>query len=122
MVSSIEGEGKLRTVYVGTAYAMTPYIILTPFVLILTYVLTLNEAFYINFIWYFSLAWSGVLIFLGIIEIHNYTFKDAIKNVLITLFFMAMAITAFAVLYIIWGHVIDFINQVVGEVMYRALY
>lgn len=123
MVSSInEGEGKLRIVYIGTAYAMAPYTILTPFVLILTYILTLNEAFYINFIWYFSLAWSGVLIFLGIMEIHNYTFKDAVKNVLLTIFFMAMAITAFAVLYIIWGQVIDFINQVAGEATYRALY
>jgi len=123
MVSSInEGEGKLRAVYVGTAYAMAPYTIAAPFILILTYILTLNEAFYINFAWYLSLAWSVVLIFLGIMEIHNYTFKEALKNVLITIFFMAMAITAFAVLYIIWGQVVDFLNQLIGEVTYRALY
>lgn len=123
LVSSInEGEGSLRSVYIGTAYAFAPYVIFTPFVLLLTYVLTLNETFMVQFSWSFFVGWSGVILFLGIIEIHNYTIREGVKNVLITLFFMIMAIVGFAILYIIWGQIWDFVKIVGGEVKYRAFY
>jgi hypothetical protein len=123
MVSSInEGEGSLRSVYIGTAYALTPYFLLTPFTLLSTYLLTLNEKFIVQFSAGFFICWSGVILFLGVMQIHNYTVKEAIKNILITLFFMMMAVIAFAVLYIIWKQVFEFFSEVGGEVMYRALY
>jgi hypothetical protein len=41
LVSSInEGEGTYKKVYIGTAYALTPYFLLTPVTLVFTYVLT----------------------------------------------------------------------------------
>ena len=123
MVSSInEGEGSLRSVYIGTAYALTPYFLLTPFTLLSTYILTLNEKFIVQFSAGFFICWSGVILFLGVMQIHNYTVKEVIKNILITLFFMMMAVIAFAVLYIIWKQVFEFFSEVGGEVMYRALY
>lgn len=123
LVSSInEGEGSLRSVYIGTAYAFAPYVIFIPFVLLSTYVLTLNEMFMVQFSWSFFVGWSGVILFLGIIEIHNYTIREGVKNVLITLFFMIMAVVGFAILYIIWGQIWDFIKIVGGEVKYRVFY
>lgn len=123
MVGSInEGEGSLRSVYIGTAYACAPYVLFMPLVLLLTYILTINEIFLIQFSWIFFICWSGVLIFLGVIEIHNYTVKEATKNILITLFFVIMAVVGFAILYIIWGQVWEFIKTVGGEVKYRAFY
>lgn len=121
LVSSInEGEGKLRSVYIGTAYAMAPYILIMPFVLLSTYILTLNEAFIIDFSWIFCIAWSGIILFTGVMEIHNYPVKEAIKNVLITLFFMIMAVIVAAILYLVWDQVIAFAKNVGGEVMYRG--
>ncbi|MDF2472674.1 MAG: hypothetical protein K0R21_456 [Anaerocolumna sp.] len=123
MVSSInEGEGTLRSVYIGTAYALTPYFLLTPITLLSTYILTLNEKFIVQFSAGFFISWSGAILFLGVMEIHNYTVKEVIKNLLITLFFMIIAVIAIAVLYIIWKQVWEFIEAVGGEVMYRAFY
>jgi len=123
MVSSInEGEGSLRNVYIGTAYALAPYIIFVPFILAATHVLTLNEAFIINFSWLFFVCWSGVILFIGIMEIHNLIIREAVKNILLTLFFMIIAVVAFAMLYLIWGQVANFVNTVLGEVKYRVLY
>lgn len=123
MVSSInEGEGKLRSIYIGTAYSLAPYVIFTPFVIVLTYVLTLNEAFMITFSWQFFVMWSALILFLGVMEIHNYTVKESIKNILITLFFIIMVIVAFVVLYIIWDQIIEFFKTIGGEVIYRGSY
>jgi hypothetical protein len=121
LVSSInEGEGTYKKVYIGTAYALTPYFFLTPITLVLTYVLTLNEQFIIHFSWMFFISWTCLNLFLGIMEIHNYTLKEAVKNVLVTLFFIMIAVVAFSILYIIWGQIIDFLQSLKGEVMYRA--
>lgn len=123
MVSSInEGEGSFRNVYIGTAYALAPYIIFVPFILAATYVLTLNEVFIIDFSWLFAVCWSGVILFIGVMEIHNLIIREVIKNILITLFFMIMAVVAFAMLYLIWGQVANFVDTVLGEVKYRVLY
>jgi len=123
LVSSInEGEGSLRNVYIGTAYAFVPYVLLTPITLLLTYILTLNEKFIVQFSGTFFLCWSGVVLFLGIIEIHNYTVREALKNIMITLFFIVIAVTAFSILYVIWARIVEFLQNVGGEVMYRAFY
>ncbi|MDR1692108.1 MAG: YIP1 family protein [Oscillospiraceae bacterium] len=120
-VASInDGEGKFRAVYVGTAYALAPYILLMPIPLLLSYVLTLNESFIIQFSTAFLLAWSGVLIFAGVSEIHNYRFKGTVKNILLTVFFMVMVVVIFVVLYLIWQQVIEFLGSVGGEVTYRV--
>lgn len=123
MVSSInEGEGSFRNVYIGTAYALAPYVLFVPFIIAATYMLTLNEVFIIKFSWLFMVCWSAVILFLGVIEIHNLTIREAIKNVLLTLFFMIMAVVTFAILYLMWGQVLNFVSIVWGEVKYRAFY
>ena len=121
MVSAVNnGEGSFRQVYIATAYSLSPYIILTPAVILLTYVLTLNEAFIVSFSSAAIIAYTGVTFFFGIREIHNYSAGETIKNILITLFFILIAIIAFAILYLLWGQIIEFVTTIFGEVGYRA--
>ncbi len=121
MVASInEGEGSLRNIFVMLPYALSPYLVITPFVVAATYVLTQNEGFLVSLGWTIGLVWSAALIFIGITETHNYSFMDTVKNVLLTLFFMVIAIIAATVLYLLWAQVITFVQDVVMEVMYRV--
>lgn len=121
MVASInEGEGSFRNIYVMLPYALTPYMIITPFVVGSTYVLTQNEAFLVTLAWTIALLWSAALIFIGLNETHNYSFTETLKNVILTLFFMVIAVIAMAVLYLLWVQVITFFQDVIQEVSYRV--
>lgn len=121
MIASInDGEGTLKQVYIGTAYAFTPYIFLTPVIIALSYVLTLNEAFIIQFGYVIILGWTIVLLIQSVVYIHDYTGKETLKSILITIFFMVMAIVAFAILYLVWMQVYDFLDQVKEELIYRV--
>ena len=51
---------------------------------------------------------------------HNYTFKQTVKNVLLTLFFAIVALILVAILYLVWDKVIEFIGEVISEVEYRV--
>lgn len=121
MVASInEGEGSLKNLYIMLPYALSPYLVITPFIVASTYVLTQNEGFLVSFGWTIAVVWSAVLIFIGLTETHNYSFGDTLKNVLLTLFFMVIAVIAVAVLYLLWVQVVTFVQDVFMEVAYRV--
>ena len=53
-------------------------------------------------------------------EIHNYKIRETAINILIILFFIAMAIVACVILYLIWLSVWEYVSQVLGEVRFRV--
>lgn len=121
MVASInEGEGSLRNIYTMLPYALSPYLVMTPFIVGSTYILTQNEGFLVSLAWTIAVVWSGALVFIGLTETHNYSFGDTVKNVLLTLFFIVIAIIAAAVMYLLWVQVITFVQDVAMEVAYRV--
>lgn len=119
MVSTInDGEGSLRELYVLTAYALTPYLLLTPIKVILTYGFTQNEAFFIHLLTYIAIVWSAVILYMGLMHMHNYTFWETLKNIILTLFIMVIALAAIAIVYLIWMQLVQFLTEVFTEVKY----
>lgn len=121
LVSSInEGIGKVRDVYCLIAYSFAPYIIFMPFLILLTYILTANEAFIISFGTTFIIAWCLSIFFIGLKEVHNYEVGDVIKNILLTIFLMAVVVIVGSILYMFWDVLIEFIYSVVKELAYNV--
>ncbi len=121
MISAInDGEGTLRSVYIGTAYSLVPYVVLGPIVIVSTYVLTLNEAVIVHYLWGIAIAWSAILIFVAVREIHNYTVKETVKIILLTFFFMIMAVIVCVILFLIGQQVVLFVQDIISEVTYHV--
>lgn len=121
MVSAIsEGEGTLRSVYIATAYSLVPYAVIGPIVIVSTYVLTLNEAVIVHYLWAIAIIWSAALICISVREIHNYTLKETVKIILLTLFFMIMAVIVCVILFLIGQQVVIFIQDIINEVTYHV--
>ncbi len=121
MVSTInDGEGSLKNIYIMLCHSLMPYIIITPAVVILTYFLTVNEGFIISFLWTAGIIWSGALIFTGVMQVHNYSFRQSVKNIFLTLFFMVLALVVVAMLYLVWNKVTEFAGEIISEVSYRV--
>lgn len=121
MVASInDGEGSFKNIFVITAYSLSPYLLITPFVVIASYGVTFNESFILDLIWLVGVAWSAVILFIGIMKTHDYTVRETIKNIFITLFFMLMAVVAAAIMYVMWNTLISFISGVFVEVDFRV--
>ena len=121
MVGSInQGEGSLRDVFLVSAYSLIPYLLITPIVIFLSYFLSLNEAFIIQMLSAVGIVWSLVYLLAGIMEVHAYNFSEMIKNVILTLFFMILAVVAIAMMVLIWKKAIDFFHQLWKEVIYNV--
>lgn len=121
LISSIhDGEGTIKNVYIAVGYAFVPYIFYTPFLIVFSHVLTHKEGFTYNFIQLLILGYTLLLMFLSVKEIHCYAPGKTVANLLLTLFFMVIAILASIILYILWKELVSFLLELFEEVRYRG--
>jgi hypothetical protein len=114
------GEGFFKDVYLSTAHALVPYIILTPILAIVSNGLTYNETIVYQLVDGLRYGWSGALILLMIKEVHNYDVKALLKNVFLTLFTMVMLILIGFLLYVLTSQLWNYVESIIQEVILRG--
>jgi len=121
LVSTItDGEGRLRDVYIGTIYALAPFILFIIPITLVSNILTFNEAFIYDFSFQIIIAWSGILMFMMLKEIHDFKFFKTIGNILVTMFAMFISVLVFFVVYVLSDQVYDFVQSIIQEVILRV--
>lgn len=121
LVSTIsDGEGRVRDVVIGSAYALCPYAVFALPIAFFSNVLSANEVFIYTFSTHLIWAWTGLLLFLMAKEIHNYSFGETVRNVLLTLFTMAIALLVGYILYVLFQQLYDFITAILREARLRG--
>lgn len=114
-----EGEGKFRHIYCSFIYSFAPYLVFMPFIFALSHAVTYNEVFFVEFASLVMTVWIGVLVFLAVKEINNYTVKETFKIIFLTAFTIIIACLLAFIIYVLWAQVFDFLQSVIGEVVYR---
>ena len=121
LISSInDGEGSFRTVYVCFGYCLSMFVIYWPALTLLSHAFTLTEIFVSRMLSLLILGYTGILIIISIKEANSYSIKKTVGNILLTIFFMIVAILAVIVLFILWRELISFLSEVFEEVRYRV--
>lgn len=121
LVSTIsDGEGSFKDVYIATIYSLTPYLVLAVPTFIISNILTLNEVFMFDFTLMIAGGWSLLLLGIMIKEVHNYTFKETMRNIGVTIFAAVVIVLILFILFILTRQVVDFIGSIIGEVSIRV--
>jgi hypothetical protein len=114
------GEGFFKDVFVSTAHALVPYIILTPILAIISNGLTYNEWIVYQLLDGLRFVWSGVLIVLMIKEVHNYDVKALLKNIFLTVFTMLMLVLIGFLMYVLTSQLWNYVESIIQEVILRG--
>ncbi|MDE6639269.1 MAG: YIP1 family protein [Acetatifactor sp.] len=114
-----DGEGKLKHIYCSFIYSLTPYLVFMPVIFVISHVVTYNEAFFVEFATLFMFVWIAILLFISIREINNYTIKETVKIIGLTVFTILIALLLAFIIYVLWSQVFDFIQSLFGEVVYK---
>ncbi|MBD2862056.1 Yip1 family protein [Paenibacillus oceani] len=118
--SIMKGQGRWTEVFVGSAYALMPFLLLSLPLAILSNILTLNERVVYDFGNVAMVCWTLFLFFVMAKEIHNYDIGETVLNVVLSVLFM---IAIWILLFILAGltfQLYDFVSQIVKEVSYRG--
>jgi len=125
LVTSInDGEGSIIDIFKLISYGLFPLTITLLGVTVLSHMITLNEVFLLNFSLLFGAIYTASVIWLGLQEVHNYSFGTTLKSLLITLFFMTIVLIIIFNLVVLFDGLVNFIESIGSEVYInvRGLY
>ena len=115
----MDGEGRFRDIFMATCYATMPYMVTTFIGVLLSNVITADEATFMYLIVNIGLFFTGLLLFTGMVTVHQFTVKKSILALILTI--AAMAFIAYlAVMFMsIVNDLINFIKGVIVELELR---
>jgi hypothetical protein len=114
------GEGWFKDIYLATAHALLPYVVITPILTILSNGLTYNEWIVYQLIDGLRYVWSAGLIILMIKEVHNYDVRGLLQNIFLTIFTAIMTLLVGFLLYVLTAQVINYVESIIREVLLRG--
>ena len=117
-----EGEGTVKKIYTFFCYSLMPYVVLTPLAYAISHIVTVNEMFLSQMIQIVTYLWIAVLLVVGLKEVNNFTAKETVKVIFLTVFTALILALLIFIIYVLWAQVFDFISAIVGEGVYRLGY
>jgi tetratricopeptide (TPR) repeat protein len=120
LVSSLrQGEGRFRDVFCGSAYSLFPFVLLGLPITLLSNAMTLSESAIFLFLENGLYVWITLLIFWQAQGIHNYSFGEALVNLLLTVVTMAVCAVLLFIVYSLTTELVHFVYSVYQEVIIR---
>lgn len=96
LTTLFDGKGTLKNIYIATCYGMTPYPLFQFPLILFSNMVTVEEGSFYSVLNVIALLWCAVWIFLGMMQIHEFSLS---KNTLFTVFSLfAMLVMVFILL------------------------
>ncbi|MBR7133223.1 MAG: YIP1 family protein [Clostridia bacterium] len=115
----LNGKGNFKTIVVTTAYSLIPYLLCEIVKIGMSNILTLEESAFIGLVGIIGLLWSGMILFIGLSTIHEYSFKETVGSVLLTILFMALICFLLILFYTLIQQTVNFVRSAIAELSLR---
>ncbi len=96
LTTLMDGKGRLKEIYMATAYAFTPYVLIGLPMIVVSNLVTVEEGVFYTYFNSFALIWCVFLILCGMMMIHDYSLMKGLASCLLSL--VGMAIIMFILL------------------------
>ncbi|MCL2405015.1 MAG: YIP1 family protein [Defluviitaleaceae bacterium] len=119
LTTLFDGKGKLSDIYMGTAYALTPLIIIDAALIPMSHVITFEEG---QIYWMLtSLAglWFVLLVLCAMKEIHDYSFGKAIATSVISIIVIGIIMFIFIMFFAVVSDGIAYFVSIIQELAFR---
>lgn len=117
----MDGKGTLKDIYIGTAYALIPFIVVNIPVTVISNYLTQEESgIYVFFIG-IGIFWSFVLLFFGMLSIHSYTVKRNIITFILTVVGISASLFLILLVFSLIAQMMGFVSNLYLEFTLRYL-
>ncbi|TNJ65636.1 hypothetical protein FE784_14540 [Paenibacillus hemerocallicola] len=114
-----EGEGKFKEILVGSAFALTPYVVLTLPISLLTNVLSMREWSVYLFLSGFVFVWVAFLLIMKVKIVHDFNLYKLLFILFLTLVGMLIIWFVIVLFYGLVNQAVHFITGLVTEIRFR---
>ncbi len=119
LTTLFDGKGTLKNIYIATCYGLTPYPLFQFPLIIFSNMVTVEEGAFYSVLSVISLIWCALWIFLGMMQIHEFSLS---KNVLFTvgsLFAMLVMIFILLLFFSMISQGISYFISLGREIIFR---
>lgn len=119
LTTLFDGKGTLKDIYIGSAYALTPYILIQlPMIVFSNYITNEEGAFYGYFL-SFSIVWCAFLFLASVMQIHDFTFGKAVLSILSIIVGMLVIIFLLLLFFSLLSDAIAYFLSLYKEISFR---
>ena len=115
----LDGEGKMKDIYIFTAYSLTPTVILTILSMVLSHFMIKDEAMYLTFFTSLSTVWCGFLLFSGNTTTHRYTVSKSLASMIVSVIGIGIIVFVLLVIISTYQSMYSFVDNIIKEITYR---
>lgn len=121
LTTLMDGKGRLPEVYMATAYAFTPYVIINAALILFSHLITNQEGSIYFFFSAFAIAWSVFLLLAAMMMIHSYSIGKTIFSSFLTIVGMGVMVFIFLIFFGLITDAITYCISLYKEIMLRLL-
>ena len=115
----MNGKGTMKEIYMAVGYSLLPMTLLHSITTVMTTVLSLDEAAFITLIDTISVLWFALILFIGIKEVHEYSFGAAVVTVILTAFSAAVIVFICLLFFSLLQEITGFAYSIIKEIRLR---
>lgn len=119
LTTLFDGKGRLKDIYMGMCYSLTPYILIMNPITIISNVVTKEEGAFIVYFEYLALGWAAALILVSVMQIHDYSLMKAIIAIAFSIFGMLIIVFLIMLFFSLVSDAVAFFISVGKEIMFR---
>ena len=119
MTTLFDGKGRFRDIYMGMCYALVPYILIQLPMILVSNMLTYEEGSFYSVLLSFSVIWCVFLVFVGLMEIHDYGPGKTFIFVIVTIVGAGVILFLMLVFLSLLSDAISFFVSLYREIVFR---
>ncbi len=119
MTTLFDGKGRFRDIYMGMCYALVPYILIQLPMILVSHMLTFEEGSFYSVLLSFSVIWCVFLVFVGLMEIHDYGPGKTFIFLIVTVVGAAVIIFLLLVFFSLLSDALSYFVSMYREIIFR---
>ena len=119
MTTLFEGKGRFKDIYMGMCYALVPYIMIQLPMILVSNMLTFEEGSFYSVFLSISVIWCAFLVFVGLMEIHDYGPGKTFIFLIVTIVGAAVILFLMLVFFSLLSDAVAFFVSFYREIVFR---
>ena len=119
MTTLFDGKGRFRDIYMAMCYALVPYTLIQLPMILVSNVLTCEEASFYSVLLSVSVIWCVFLVFVGLMEVHDYGPGKTFIFLIVTVVGAAVIIFLLLVFFSLLSDALSYFVSMYREIVFR---
>lgn len=119
LTTLFDGKGRMKDIYMGMCYSLTPYILIMNPVTIISNFVTDEEGAFLAYFNVLALAWAAIWILISVMQIHDYSLMKAILAIAFSAVGMMIIVFLIMLFFSLVSDAVAFFISIGKEILFR---